>query len=460
MINNTDKYNSFREQYQEFIYRDYTYQQTDSTIDIQYHFEIEGLAEFRPTWSISILNKGTTVDKKTLDTLIFSLGMVELVSYWKLACPPNITIQVGNLTEDQIQWWQKLYTKGLGEFLYINGITPADDFINIIPNKSLEVFTPQSSNITTSPLSNQRTLIPIGGGKDSTVTVELLNNHTDRYCYIINPRGATTETVDVANLTDKTIIAKRILDKKMIELNKEGFLNGHTPFSAIVAFSSVIAAYVNGITNVALSNESSANESTVENTDVNHQYSKSYEFELDFINYESKYINSTVKYFSMLRPISELQIAKLFSELKQYHSVFKSCNVGSKENIWCCNCPKCLFVYIILSPFLEEDELLNIFGKNMLDNSALQEDFDKLIGLTKEKPFECVGSRDEVNIALQMTINNFTNNNKQLPFLLQYYNNQNFAPIDATDILTQFDDTNSVPTAFSELLKIKISGGI
>ena len=92
----------------------------------------------------------------------------------------------------------------------------------------------------------------------------------------------------------------------MLELNKKGYLNGHTPFSAIMAFSSIIAAYLNGLKFIALSKESSANESTIKDSYINPQYSKSYEFEKDYRYYDSTLVNSGVYYFSFLRPINEL----------------------------------------------------------------------------------------------------------------------------------------------------------
>lgn len=121
----------------------------------------------------------------------------------------------------------------------------------------------------------------------------------------------------------------------MLQLNKEGFLNGHTPFSALVAFSSVIAARMAGLSYIALSNESSANESTVQGSTVNHQYSKSFEFEEDFHQYQTDHLPGSAYYFSMLRPLSEFQIAKYFAKQKQYHKIFRSCNAGSKTDSWC-----------------------------------------------------------------------------------------------------------------------------
>ena len=129
--------------------------------------------------------------------------------------------------------------------------------------------------------SEKGVLVPVGGGKDSAVTLELLKSaDVPVFAYIINPRGATIHTTESADLdADHVISVHRTLDKRMLQLNKEGFLNGHTPFSALVAFSSLIAARLLNLSYVALSNESSANESTVAGSTVNHQYSKSFEFE-------------------------------------------------------------------------------------------------------------------------------------------------------------------------------------
>ena len=377
---NYKKYLQFRDNYWEFIYESYNYWINESTIDIEFHFIIPGLAEFKPSWTISKKNSSYNEPDAVLDNLVFSLGLVELISYWKTTCSPRVHIRCGKLSEDQIDWWKKLYKKGLGEFFYLNGITVDDDF--------MEIFT-ESNPVKDESLEkeklvfgNEKVLVPIGGGKDSITSLEILADDKDRYPYIINPRGATIDTVNVAKLgEDKRIIANRSLDKNMLELNRLGFLNGHTPFSAIVAFSSIIAAYVNGIGFVALSNESSANESTVLETDINHQYSKSYEFELDFINYEDRYIASNVKYFSLLRPLTELKIAQLFARYKEYHRIFRSCNVGSKSNIWCGQCSKCLFVYIILSPFLDQEYMINIFDKDLLDDKNMKEIFEKLVGI-------------------------------------------------------------------------------
>jgi hypothetical protein len=251
----------------------------------------------------------------------------------------------------------------------------------------------------------EKTLVPIGGGKDSVVTLECLRNAMAVTPLIVNPRGATLNCVKTAGYNDdEFIVINRTLDPTMLKLNAEGYLNGHTPFSALLAFISILVAFGSRSKYIALSNENSANESTVPGTNINHQYSKSIEFESDFRNYVAENLNQEVQYFSFLRPLSELQIAKLFSECEAYHPVFRSCNVGSKQDIWCGHCPKCLFAYIILSPFINPSRLNEIFGKSMLDDMTLELEFRQLIGEAETKPFECVGTVSEVRQALAMTI--------------------------------------------------------
>ncbi|MBP5758421.1 MAG: hypothetical protein J6W45_03360, partial [Bacteroidales bacterium] len=206
---------------------------------------------------------------------------------------------------------------------------------------------------------------------------------------------------------------------------------------------------------IILSNESSANESTVAGTDVNHQYSKSYAFERDFTDYVQNVIGLPVRYFSLLRPFNEMQIAKMFASLPQYHAVFKSCNAGSKQNIWCGRCPKCLFAYIILSPFIEPATMERIFGNNLLSDSDLQLYFDELIGKRPTKPFECVGTIDEVVAALQMTKRRFYKNTTS-PTLMA-----NFAESGPAPDLAAFSHDHNLPQTLANTLQKeleKVSG--
>lgn len=451
-------FHELRSRYPVFRFLSFTVTETEKTLDIDYLFEIEGLSEFSPHWSFPKPEKGSFADDDLIRKMAFSLGMVELVSYWKLTCSPRVEILAGALDADQIDWWKQLYFGGLGEFFYRNGIeTTKEVFMDILSLGTV----PAGEKVERPALDG--CLVPIGGGKDSAVTLELLRERGGkRFGYIINPRMATLDTAKAAEMPqDDVLSVQRTLDSRMIDLNRQGYLNGHTPFSALVAFSGLITAYLHRLEYIVLSNESSANESTVADSTVNHQYSKSFEFEQDFHRYEAQYIRSGILYFSLLRPLSEYQIAKLFAGMPAYHPVFRSCNVGSKTDSWCGVCPKCLFVYTILSPFLPQNYLANTFGRAMLDDEALRPIFDQLIGLTPEKPFECVGSRDEVNMAAVQTVGALKSEGKPLPKLLTYYvTTPLYERYQAMPNVyeTYYDHENLLPPEFSALMRKKVMG--
>lgn len=421
MENRTDTYLDLRCRYPLFEYLGFLYRTDNKGFHLEFDFRM-GDVRFRPT---ALIERRAFLDfdlpAEVLDRLVFDIGLVELVSYWKSACPPLVRIACGTLSPEQAAFWKKLYWHGLGEFFYTNGISETQETFLAIENSKMKIESslPHSDNSQISTLNSQSYLVPIGGGKDSVVTLELLRRagRTIRPL-IMNPRGATVECARVAGFPiDEVLVIRRTIDPTLLALNSQGYLNGHTPFSAMLAFYTRLASAFSGIPNVALSNENSANEPTVLVRDqsgangnmwssVNHQYSKSLEFEDDFRAYCNN-PNSQLpifNYFSFLRPLSELQIAMLFSRFTAYHDVFRSCNAGSKQDIWCGHCAKCLFAYIILSPFIEPQRLNAIFGKSMLDDLTLLTEFRQLVGLEDTKPFECVGTVSEVRQALAMAL--------------------------------------------------------
>lgn len=437
------KFEDLRNKYKEFIYEKYEIIENNNEYEIKFYFNIPNLTTFEPKIIIkkeNITNKN--INKDFLEYLVFNIGLVELISYVKCTCSPNIIIKCGYLNNEQINWFKKLYYNGLGEFLYRNNINISEqDLFNIETTQEKKEF-----NIEYNGIGN---LIPVGGGKDSNVTLELLKEE-DNTCFIINPKGANIECANISGYN--TITIKRILDKKIIELNKEGFLNGHTPFSAIVAFTSFLCAYLSNKKYIILSNEDSANQSTVIGTNINHQYSKTYEFENDFNEYTKKYFNIDIKYFSLLRPLTEFQIGMLFSKIEKYHKTFKSCNLGSKGETWewCCNCPKCLFVYTILSPFLYKEKLINIFGKDLFEDETLLETFQELLGYKETKPWECVGTYQEVRYAVSLIIEKLEN--QKLPYLLEYYKN-NYPLYLNEKFETKYNEKNNLDEHFEKIIK-------
>lgn len=439
-----DKYNEFRLQYPDFYYHGFELVDNEDYIFVTYDFEIKGLMRFNPT--LKVPKKVKEYDKNLLKKMLFSLGLCELPSYWKPTCSPNIIIECGVLDEKQIAWLKKLMLNGLGEFFYTNGITPGEDFVNIT---STGVDYPFTDNNEYSGY-----LIAVGGGKDSIVSLEILKNEPDRHAFIMNNRKVCFESAEVGGITD-IINPSRLFDKKIIELNNEGFLNGHTPISSCIAFIAYISAYLNGIKYIVLSNEASSNEASVKGTNINHQYSKSFEFENDFRWYVNNYLTNKIEYFSLLRPLSELEIMKIFSKYPKYFKHFISCNNGGKrKNIgvtdgWCLSCPKCLFIYLIMSYFVDEETMIDVFGENMLDNKEMLNYFLELLGKTDNKPFECVGTIEEVNYV----VNNLILRGYDKPYLLDYYKNHFKVEKPDDKILTELNEEHNLNQHLFNLLK-------
>ena len=458
-----DRINKFRDEYNRFIYKDYTIDIEDGLYKIALYYSIPGLREFKTRWEFPVGERNIAADDPILKRLVFNLGMVEAISYYKCVCPGIVEVECGPLSKWQADWWRKLFYNGLGEFMYRNGIKISmDNLLEIIStgrrqNNALYSLddtmtdTMESDRMEIAPLHDSSSytgcLVPVGGGKDSVVSIELLKDEGIT-TYSINGNETTRNVIDVCKEKRSDYRVKRILDKGILEMNELGFLNGHIPFSAVVAWSTVISAYLTGTKYIALSNENSANESTVKDSFVNHQYSKSYEFESDFDDYLKTVTDSDIHYFSLLRPLTEMQIAALFSGYKAYHPVFRSCNAGSKQGIWCCNCPKCLFVYIILSPFLTEEELIAIFGEKLLDKESLDTDFRELMGIDENKPFECVGTRREVQTAMKF----FRANGGRSLLTDRYSEYIDRSDGKLEDLLKEWNEEHHVPDAFAERL--------
>ncbi len=351
-------FQDLRKKYPRFIYEKYSYRISDSTssppagrnLEIFFDFEIvlrraqdnpersrrvEPGIKFRPKVVIENVSPKLLgqVGEKTLNNLIFHLGLMEIPSYWKTICSPVIEIKAGFLNPEQTKWWRDLIMKGMGQFFYENKIKfTSRNFLQIKTCLRQSAKNYQSQKSAIADFCDWAILVPVGGGKDSAVTLELLKKTKgDIQCFSLNPTDAALRIIQIASYKNP-IIARRKIDDKLLELNRKGYLNGHTPFSAYLAFLSVLAATIFGKKYVALSNERSSNEGNIKYLGkiINHQWSKSFEFEEMFRKYSKKYLVKNVEYFSLLRPLYEIQIAKLFSKYPKYFFAFLSCNQAYK----------------------------------------------------------------------------------------------------------------------------------
>ena len=127
-------FEELRVKYPRFIYKDYKIFEDENKICIEYDFEIENLVKFNP--NIEILKKEFVfkdINTSAVKNMVFSLGMIEAISYFKATCSPQFVIKCGFLDEYQRNWFRKLFYLGLGEFRFVNNINISEDeFVNFI----------------------------------------------------------------------------------------------------------------------------------------------------------------------------------------------------------------------------------------------------------------------------------------------------------------------------------------
>jgi hypothetical protein len=291
--------------------------------------------------------------------------------------------------------------EGLGEFAYRNDLSLDD----VIISGGTDVVA------TSATLDPERVLVPFGGGIDSVVTTAALADHLDQTLFIVSPSGGRfaplEETAAVTGL--KIVRATRHLDAQILS-DDESFFRGHVPVTAMVTLLAAVAAVASGRGGVVMSNEHSASAANLRwgDLEVNHQWSKSLEAEILVANALSERLGDQLTVASFLRDRSEVWVAKTFSELPQYHHVFRSCNRAFAQareqrlDTWCGECDKCLFINLMLAPFLSRSALVDIFHHEPLSDEGRSDQLRVLVGVgVAFKPFECVGDPEESAAALR-----------------------------------------------------------
>ncbi|AVX03772.1 hypothetical protein MXMO3_01241 [Maritalea myrionectae] len=320
------------------------------------------------------------------------------VSYYKLKAPKTIDLTTLNLSEADQILLRDIYENGLGEFYTRNKLKRFGQ----IDYQFAPAITP--TNDLDWP---QQSLVLIGGGKDSLVSVDLLTRANIPFTpFAVNPKGPIISSTD--QIEQSPLFVRRHLSPTLFELNDQpGFYNGHVPSTAINSVVASLVAALYGYNEIILSNERSASEGNVEfdGREVNHQHSKSLDFEQLMETSFKAASGGQLGYFSLLRPFSEVRIGQLFARTQKFDQHFSSCNENFKQNQdgpkrWCTNCPKCHFVSLILAPFMEPQRLTDIVGKNVLNDATKLGAFRELSGLTGHKPWECVGEILEAAAAL------------------------------------------------------------
>jgi len=330
-------------------------------------------------------------DSQTIEGLLDLLHWVAGVSYYKAAAPPYVSCESGSPPPEARALLDALYSEGLGEFAAVNDLP--------IPRPAFPIRARAPIAATTAPL--RRVLVPVGGGKDSAVAIEIVRRSgLQPTLFSIGSAPPIAGTVRVAELP--WLLARRTIDPYLLACNRAGALNGHVPVTAIVACAGLLTAALAGIEAVALANERSASSpNTVhDGVEINHQFSKSARAER-LLSAAAGEVPGAPALFSVLRPASELGIARAFAGMPRYHPVFTSCNrvfridPARRAGSWCLDCDKCAFVFLVLAPFMDPDALREIFGADLLADERQYDRFASLTGTGAHRPFECVGEERE-----------------------------------------------------------------
>lgn len=353
----------------------------------------------------------TDAQRASLRALHLALG----ISYYKIFLPTKIAHPY-TMSADEAAFWNDVWRNGLGEYLYVNKLSP-DQLAQFSAQEGtpLQVTAPDTPAKTTA-------LLGIGGGKDSIVAGEMLKaTGTAVEGFVM----ATGEQLGQAKAVATTMsiplhVVERTLDKQLLSLQEQpGAYKGHVPISLIFGLVGASLAIAMGDSYVVVANEASASipRHTADFGIVNHQWSKSFEFELKLQAFIHEQITPGVTYFSAIRQLTSVGVAKLFAAYPQYFEVFTSDNFvfridpSKRPNArWSLESPKSLSSFMLLAPWLSESDLLRTFGQNFLDEASLETLFLELTGRQGEQPLDCVGTIDELVLSLNLATeqNKFT----------------------------------------------------
>ncbi|WP_103075001.1 UDP-N-acetyl-alpha-D-muramoyl-L-alanyl-L-glutamate epimerase [Solilutibacter silvestris] len=337
--------------------------------------------------------------KHAVDAATRLLHLIAGVSYYKAAVPQDIRIENGAIDLSTAEYLDSLYLNGLGEFAYRNGLNLHDRIR----------FPHGDAPSQAAPALGMRdhALVAIGGGKDSLVSIEALR--AAGIPQTVTWVGGSQLIAQCAARTGlPTLNIERQIAPELFELNRQGAWNGHIPVTAINSAIMVLAALLSDANQVVFSNERSASYgSLIEGTgEVNHQWSKGWAAEQGLAKVVRDTVAADLSYYSLLRPLSELAVARQFAKNDHYDAWFSSCNrnfhlLGEKPTQrWCGVCPKCHFVFLALAPFVPKPRLVGIFGRNLLDDRDQVPGYDALLEYRDHKPFECVGEGGESRAAM------------------------------------------------------------
>ena len=294
------------------------------------------------------------------------------LSYFKAALPPVVRVRstLGPATVEPLL--AALVDHGLAEMRAVGGLGDRARRVRIDVQSAA---TPDQAAAVSRAKDNWA-VVPVGGGKDSLVALDIVVRSGRRPIVLgIDTSGDPLGSLELERF-HPVVRVRRTIDPALLALNGRGALNGHIPITAIVMSVAVVVAALVGAGEVVMANERDASLPTrvVDGEPVNHQYSKSWDFERRFDAAVRAEVGG-IDVYSLLRPVPEALIFGRVATMTDLLPRLSSCNRvrarggGSAEGSrWCNACPKCAYSFLGLAAHLPPDVLVPIFGRNLLDD--------------------------------------------------------------------------------------------
>jgi hypothetical protein len=368
-----------------------------------------GDAAFAPSVEFHGLRpeEAARMETETARRLVRSLAIVESFSYWKAFCSPVIEVALPPADAAETAWWESFWPRAMGEFFYRNGIDfTAPGFLHITTVPGI-VPAQQYAALPTAGRGSAPPLVMFSGGKDSLALTYAIRDDAAPGCdfFVYNPTPG--QRVLAESLADggRIIEVRREILPELLELNASGHPNGHTPYSAYLALAALLAGYLRGNTLALAGNSRSDDEPNVGSylgMAVNHQWTKSHEYEAALGDYRSRWLPGAPAYSSPLRPLFELQIIRSLAPHMDAYLKTASCN-KTKGLGWCRKCAKCAWVFLATSALFGHDLAVSKAGGDIFADPGMSGLYEAMAGLpgAGDKPFECTGTEEEVRSAIQ-----------------------------------------------------------
>lgn len=370
--------------------------------DVRLTTELSGVATFVERFRFLTHNGEPLVpdpDDAAVAGALDVLALAASVSYLKATLPPRVELTGRPVGPAGHAMLEALLSDGLAELALRAGLGPLDGAMSLGPDP----ITPPPSAAPAGARTG--TLVTVGGGKDSALSLALAaRNDPEVLALAVNPRPPMERTAAWAGVG--LVRVERELDRRLLDLNARGAINGHVPITAIVMAAASVAAALLGRGTVLVSNERSADEATreVDGWRVNHQYSKTRAFE-QLLAAALSEAGAGVRVVSLLRPLGELAIGRAVAGEPGLVARITSCNAAFALDRpgegWCGRCDKCRFVQLVLAPFADREQLVADLGFDALDDPEQVDGFARMLDVAT-KPFECVGTVAEVRLALDL----------------------------------------------------------